>query len=405
MPTPLKLGMVGGGLGAFIGPVHRMAATLDGEAVFVAGALSSTPDRSIASGRAIGLTDDRNYPTWREMLERELARDPADRIDAVVIVTPNDTHHAIAKAFAEAGFNVILDKPLTHTLGQALDLVRAADRSGVVFAVTYTYTGYPMVKHAARLVRDGALGEIRKVAVEYHQGWLATRLEESGQKQAAWRTDPARSGPAGALGDIGTHAENLVATVTGLELDSLCADVSTFVPGRAVDDDAAILLRFTNGARGTLSCSQVAAGEENNLAIRVYGDRAGLAWSQEHPNHLWLMPLDGPRQLISRGGPGSPAPHATRIPSGHPEGYIEAFANIYRGAFEAIRARREGRPPASPLAAEFPTVRDGARGIHFVECALRSARSGSTWTDARWSPPPPPPTTSPPPSPAATRPA
>ena len=387
MQTPLKLGMIGGGLGAFIGPVHRMAATLDGQAVFTAGALSSTPERSLASGRDVGLRDDRNYPTWQEMLARELARSPEDRIDAVSIVTPNDTHHAIAKAFAEAGIHVILDKPLTHTLDQALDLVRAADASGVVFAVTYTYTGYPMVKRAAQLVREGALGEIRKVIVEYHQGWLGTRLEKSGQKQAAWRTDPARSGPAGALGDIGTHAENLVATVTGLEIESLCADVNTFVRGRALDDDAAVLLRFVGGARGTLSCSQVCTGEENNLTLRVYGDRGSLSWAQEHPNHLCFTPADGPKRLLSRAGPDAGQPHAVRLPSAHPEGYIEAFANIYRGTFEAIRAQRDRREPATPLAHEYPTARDGARGIHFIETVLRSARQGSTWTDARWTPP------------------
>ncbi|RMH11123.1 MAG: gfo/Idh/MocA family oxidoreductase [Planctomycetota bacterium] len=377
--TRLRYGMVGGGRDAFIGAVHRMAAALDGQAELVAGALSSTPEKSIASGRDLGLADDRNYGSWQDMLAGELARKPGDRIDFVSIVTPNHVHFPVAQAFAKAGIHVVLDKPMVLSSDQANALVQAVEESGVVFAVTYNYTGYPMVKQAAQLVRSGAIGNVRKVFVEYHQGWLSDKLEDTGQKQAAWRTDPKRSGIAGCVGDIGTHAENLVHTITGLEISELCADVTTFVQGRALDDDAAVLLRFSNGARGTLTCSQVCYGEENGLSIRVYGTKGALAWKQEEPNFLIYTPTDGAKRILKPGGPESAASaHATRLPPGHPEAFIEAFANIYRGAIEAIRALQAGEAPHG-LAAEFPTVYDGARGVRFIERVIESGRAGGSW--------------------------
>lgn len=381
MSSLLTFGMIGGGQGAFIGAVHRTAAIMDGQARFVAGALSSTPEKSLASGRDLGLADDRNYASWQEMLERESERPPADRIDFVSIVTPNHAHFAPANAFAAAGFNVVLDKPMVMDSIQAAQLATTVAKSGVVFAVTYNYTGYPLVKRAADLVRSGAIGPVRRIFVEYHQGWLATRLEASGQKQADWRTDPRRAG-AGAVGDIGSHAENLVSTITGLEIEQLCADANTFVPGRSIDDDAAVLLRFKGGARGVLTCSQVCVGEENNLSIRVYGESGAISWRQENPNELWLTQRDSAKRLITRGGPesGPAAAIATRIPPGHPEGFFEAFANIYRGVIEAIRDKREGRVPAG-LGGQFPTVHDGARGVRFIERVLESSRNGGTWLD------------------------
>ncbi|MFT2719057.1 Gfo/Idh/MocA family protein [Deinococcus sp. A31D244] len=389
MPLPLKLGMVGGGQGAFIGAVHRTAARLDGQFELVAGALSGTPEKALASGRELGLPDDRSYPTWEAMLAGELARPVGERIDAVSIVTPNHLHYPVARAFAAAGIHVICDKPLVHTGEQASDLLAVVRQSGVIFAVTFNYTGYPLIRHARDMIAAGTLGEIRKVIVEYHQGWLATNLEAEGSKQADWRTDPARSGVAGAVGDIGSHAMNLAETVTGLRLEAICADLSTFVPGRRLDDDGSVLLRFAGGARGALLCSQVEVGEENDLRLRVYGTQGGLSWSQENPNRLEYTPLDGPRQVLTRGqGYLSPAAQAaTRLPAGHPEAFLEAFANIYAGAAEAIRARQEDREP-DPLVAIYPTLEDGARGVHFIEKTVQSAGSDQKWTDARWSAPP-----------------
>lgn len=379
-PEPLTYAMVGGGRGAFIGAVHRMAVALDGGARLVAGALSSTPEKARESARDLGLPDERSHGSWQELLESERRRPDGERIDFVAIVTPNDSHFAIAEAFLHAGVNVVLDKPMVHTSTQAQQLVRSAGARGLVLAVTYNYTGYPLVKHARELVRSGELGTIRKVFVEYHQGWLATALEAEGQKQASWRTDPSRSGIAGAVGDIGTHAENLVSTVTGLEIEELCADLATFVPGRRLDDDASVLLRFASGARGVLTCSQVCVGEENNLAIRVYGTRGSVAWSQEHPNHLAFTAADGPRRIVTRAGAGvSPAAAPfTRLPAGHPEAFIEAFANVYKGVFEAIRARREGRA-ADPVLADYPTGADGLRGVRFIEAVVESSAAGGRW--------------------------
>ncbi|HEX7002795.1 MAG TPA: Gfo/Idh/MocA family oxidoreductase [Trueperaceae bacterium] len=376
---PLKLGMVGGGRDAFIGGVHRMAARLDGNFDLVAGALSSDPDKAKASGKELGLPADRNYGSWEEMLQGERALLEGERIDAVSIVTPNHVHHPVAKAFVEAGINVICDKPLTTSTDKALDLVEAAQAKGVVFAVTYNYTGYPMVKQARDMVRQGMLGELRKVIVEYNQGWLATKLEDQGAKQAEWRTDPERSGIGGAIGDIGSHAENLVATITGLELESVCAELTTFVPGRRLDDDANLLIRYQGGARGVLIASQIEVGEENDLRIRVYGSEGSIAWRQEDPNQLVFKPLEGPAQIYTRNGGGylSKASMAhSRLPSGHPEAFIEAFANVYGNVAAAIRGQE----------ADYPTVVDGARGVHFIEKTVESSRSDRKWTPAAWSP-------------------
>ena len=375
---PLKLGMVGGGKDAFIGAVHRTAARMDGNWTIMAGALSATPEKARASGRELGLADDRNYSSWTEMLETEAARPERNRIDAVSIVTPNHVHYPVAKAAIEAGFHVICDKPLVIDSEQARDLVAAVERAGVVFGVTYNYTGYPMVKQARKMVAQGKLGRLRKVVVEYNQGWLATKLEGGDNKQADWRTDPSRSGVGGAIGDIGSHAENLVSTITGLELEALCADLTTFVPGRKLDDDASVLLRFVGGARGILSVSQIEIGEENDLRIRVYGTEGSLTWRQENPNYLSYQTLDGPAQILSRGNAylGEAATEHTRIPAGHPEAFIEAFANVYGNIAAAIRGERD---------ADYPTVIDGARGVHFIERTVASAQSDAKWTDASWS--------------------
>ncbi|MEX2534830.1 MAG: Gfo/Idh/MocA family oxidoreductase [Trueperaceae bacterium] len=375
---PLRLAMVGGGKDAFIGGVHRMAARLDGNFVLTAGALSSSPDKARASGRALGLPADRNYGSWEEMLQGERALLEGDRVDAVAIVTPNHIHYPVAKAFVEAGFNVICDKPLTTSSENANDLVRAVEQSGKVFAVTYNYSGYPIVKQARDMVAQGHLGELRKVIVEYNQGWLATKLEDQGAKQAEWRTDPQRSGVGGAIGDIGSHAENLVATITGLEIESLCAELTTFVPGRRLDDDANLLIRYRGGARGVLIASQIEVGEENDLRIRVYGTEGSISWRQEDPNHLIYKPLEGPAQIFTRNGGeylSKSASAHSRLPSGHPEAFIEAFANVYGNVAAAIRGED----------AEFPTVADGARGVHFIEKTVESSRSEKKWTPATWS--------------------
>ena len=381
MTRPLRYGMVGGGRDAFIGAVHRKACALDGEATLVAGALSSDPEKARASGADLGLDPSRAYPSWQAMLDGELALPAEQRIEFVSIVTPNHVHYPVAKAFAAAGFHVVCDKPLVHTSEHADDLVRTAAASGTVFAVTYNYPGYPMVREARERVRSGQLGPIRKVIVEYNQGWLATALEQSGHKQAGWRTDPARSGAAGAIGDIGSHAENLVATVTGLEIAQICADLTSFIPGRRLDDNGDLLLRFEGGARGVLIASQVEIGCENDLRLRVFGEHGSLAWHQEEPNALLLDLLDQPRQILTRGNAYlSPAAQkASRLPAGHPEAFLEAFANVYLGAFEAIRAAQAGVAPG-PLEADFPTVVDGARGVRFIERTVESSRSDAKWT-------------------------
>jgi predicted dehydrogenase len=381
----LKMGMVGGGRDAFIGAVHRRAATLDGAVELVAGAFSSTPEKSKASAKDLYVADERAYGTYQEMIEQESALPEGERIDFVSIVTPNHMHYPIAKAFVEAGFNVVLDKPMVHTSEQAQDLIDAVRETGVVFAVTYNYTGYPLVKQARHMVGAGDLGEIRKIIVEYPQDWLATKLEEDGQKQAAWRTDPARSGIGGAIGDIGSHAENLVSTITGLEIEELCADLTTFVPGRPLDDDANVLMHFENGARGILSVSQVCIGQENNHKIRIWGTKGGLEWVQENPNYLTYWPAGEPMQVMSRGQGYlcEAAQRATRLPTGHPEAFIEAFGNIYLNVTDTIRAKILGVEP-SELESDFPTVYDGARGVYFIEKVVESSKSDQKWTSFDW---------------------
>jgi predicted dehydrogenase len=376
----LRYAMVGGGRDAFIGAVHRQAMALDGEYEMVAGALSSSPEKSLASGRDLGLADDRNHGTWQELLADELRRGPGERIDVVVIVAPNHVHYDAARAFVDAGFHVVCDKPLVHTSAQAEDLVARVAAQGTLFAVTYNYTGYPMVREARALVRAGAIGAVRKVIVEYHQGWLAGALETSTSKQSEWRTDPARNGPGGAMGDIGSHAENLVATVTGLEIERLCADLTSFAPGRQLDDDASLLLRFGGGARGVLLASQIAIGHENDLRLRVIGERGTLDWRQEDPNVLLHAPLGEPRRVLTRNSPGlsEAARRACRLPPGHPEGFIEAFANLYAGVAADLLARAHGQA-ADAEAAVYPRVEEGARGVRFIEKTVASAQGEAKW--------------------------
>src|SRR5215471_3927188 len=373
----LRLGMVGGGPGAFIGAVHRIAARLDDRYELVAAALSSDREKSLAGARELNIA--RAYGSFQEMASAE-SKLP-DGIEVVSIVTPNHMHHAPAKAFLEAGIDVICDKPLTTSLDDALDLAKTVKRTGLVFGLTHNYTGHPLVRQAREMVGTGELGPIRLVQVEYVQDWLSTPLEKTGQKQAEWRTDPARSGPGGSLGDIGTHAYNLAGFVTGLTCEAVAADVSTFVPGRRLDDNAHMMLRFSGGAKGSLWATQVAPGNENNLRLRVYGEKAGLEWHQENPNELSFTPLGQPKQTIRRGsaGTGRAAAHATRIPSGHPEGYLEAFAQLYNDLADQIVSRRERRPP-NPLSLLVPSVEDGVEGVRFIQTALESSRNASAWT-------------------------
>lgn len=373
----IRLGMVGGGSGAFIGGVHRMAARLDDHFELVAGALSSTAEKSLASGRELGLDPDRCYGSFEEMAEKEAAR--ADGIEAVSIVTPNHVHYPAAKAFLERGIHVICDKPLTSNLEDAKKLKAVAEASKALFVLTHNYTGYPMVRHARELVQSGALGEIRLVQMEYPQDWLAEPIEQTGQKQAAWRTDPKQSGAGGSTGDIGTHAYNLGCFISGLEIEELAADVHTFVAGRQLDDNAHVMMRFKGGAKGLLWCSQVAVGHENGLKVRVYGTKAGIEWVQADPTYLWFTRLGEPKQLITRGGAGAgaAAQRVTRIPSGHPEGYLEAFATIYSEAAAAIHAARTGAP-VDP-AVTYPTIDDGVKGVAFVEACVASSKKNGAW--------------------------
>lgn len=372
--------MVGGGIGAFIGNVHRMAAALDGELELVCGAFSSNAEKSKDSGEALGIPANRVYPDYETMMLTEQQLPADQRMHVVSIVTPNHVHFGPAKMALEQGFHVICDKPVAFNLEEALELQQIVEKTGLLFALTHNYTGYPMVKQARQMIRHGALGNIRKVVVEYPQGWLSTQVEASGQKQAAWRTDPTKSGIAGAMGDIGTHAENLAEYVTGLQISELCADISIFVPGRLLDDDGNILLRFNNGAKGILFASQIAAGEENNLNIRVYGEKGGLEWHQMEPNTLLVKWLDQPTQVY-RTGVGTLYPETLahfRIPAGHPEGYLEAFANIYRNFALCVRARMEGLEP-DPLHTDFPTIHDGVRGMRFIEKVIESGKSDQKW--------------------------
>ena len=354
-----------------------MAARLDGHYAFCAGALSSNPERAIASARALGLAADRSYPTYEEMLTAEAARD--DRIEAVAVVTPNHMHFPVAKASLDRGFHVICDKPMTVTIDEARQLRKAAETSGRILAVTYNYSGYPMIRQAREMIARGDLGRLRVVHGEYPQDWLAENIEQGGHKQAEWRTDPARSGAGGCIGDIGTHIYHLIGFVTGLEVESLCAELSTFVAGRKLDDNAQLMLRFKGGARGSIWASQVAAGCENGLQLRVFGDKGGIVWRQENPNEMTFSPLGEPARRLTRGGPGTgeAAARLTRIPAGHPEGYIEGFANIYGEIAAAIRAARDGsRLDANVI---FPSGADGESGVAFIEAAVQSSKAGATW--------------------------
>jgi len=370
--------MVGGGQGAFIGAVHRMAANLDGQIELVAGAFSSTLENSRKTGEQLFLNPERVYGSYEEMARAEARHPVEERMDFVAIVTPNFLHAPVAMAFLRAGFHVVCDKPMTLTLPEAKKLRAAVNKSGRVFALTHNYTGYPMVKEARKLVQEGRLGKILKVVAEYSQGWLLDKIEDEGQKQAAWRLDPKRAGASSCVGDIGSHAENLGRYITGLHVAELCAEFTSFIPGRTLEDDAAILIRYRGGAKGVLYCSQISCGEENNLNIRVYGTEGSLAWRQENPNELKLTLKDEPAKILRRGNGGlsEAAAKATRLPPGHPEAFLEAFANVYGGAVEAIRARLEGRKGAF----DFPTVEDGVEGLAFIEACVKSAKSGGKWT-------------------------
>ena len=375
------MGMIGGGEGAFIGGVHRIAAALDQQVDLVAGVFSRDSANNSGTGQRLFLDPARVYRTYEEMADREACL-PADRrIDFVAIVTPNSAHFGPAKTFLEHGFHVICDKPLTTTVSEANELVQIVERTGLVCAVTYNYTGYPLVRHARDLFRSGEMGVVRKVLVEYLQGWLVVSEEKQGSKQAAWRTNPAESGVGGAIGDIGTHALHLVEYVTGDSVVELCADKSTFLPDRTLDEDVNALLRFRNGGKGVLTVSQIATGEENALRLRIYASKGAIRWQQENPNYLELYRHGEPRQTLTRGRTeylSSDAMAATRIPWGHPEGFLEAFANVYVGAIHAIRCYLNGTP-ISPLAYDFPSVHDGCRGVQFIHRAVESANAGGTW--------------------------
>lgn len=370
----LRMGMVGGGRDAFIGAVHRMAARLDGEIELVAGAFSSDPEKSLLSGEDLYLAKDRVYGSYAEMARAEAALPEGERIDFVSIVTPNHLHFPVAKTFLEAGFHVICDKPMTFDVAEALELKQVVEDSGKVFALTHNYTGYPMVKEAREWVQSGRLGEIIKVVVEYPQGWLIENIDSEGQKQAAWRTDPSRAGASSCIGDIGSHAENLVRYITGLEIEALCADFSTFVEGRRLEDDGNMLVRYKGGARGVLYASQVSVGEENALSVRIYGRKAALEWHQEDPNDLILKYPDRPAECHRRGNGylSEVAARFTRLPAGHPEAFIEAFANIYMEAGRAIRDALEGKNDG-PY--DYPTVDDGVEGMRFIERSVASANA------------------------------
>lgn len=372
--------MVGGGRGAFIGAVHRMAAALDGQIELVCGAFSSNPEKSRLSGEDLMLPPERVYGSYTEMIEEEKKLPEGERMDFISIVTPNHVHYGPAKMALENGFHVVCDKPLCFDMKEAKKLVQLVEKKDLLFALTHNYTGYPMVKQARAMVANGDIGTIRKVVVEYPQGWLSTKLEDSEQKQAAWRTDPKRSGIAGAMGDIGTHAENLAEYITGLQITELCADISTFVDGRLLDDDGNVLLHFDNDAKGILHASQISAGEENNLNIRVYGTKGGFQWFQMEPNSLYVRWLDQPMQVLRTGvGELYPAAQAAaRIPAGHPEGYLEAFANIYKNFALSLQARLAGEKP-DPIHMDFPTVKDGLRGMQFIQSVIKSGKSKSKW--------------------------
>ena len=373
----IRLGMVGGGQGAFIGAVHRIAARMDDRYQLLAGAFSGDPERALASGSELGIDPGRTYTDYKKMASRE--RRLKNGIEVVAIVTPNHLHYPVARAFIDAGIHVICDKPLVTSSRDARKLMQAVDKKGVLFAVTYNYSAYPMIRQAQQMVEEGALGEIRVVQVEYPQDWLATSLELTGQKQAEWRTDPERAGPGGCIGDIGTHAYHLAEFVSGLKVESLCAELTTFVDGRMLDDNVQVMLRYNNGARGMLWASQVAPGNENALRLRVYGSIGGLEWSQEDPNYLWYTPFGDARRLITRAGAECEdiANRLTRTPPGHPEGYLEGFANIYREFADTVVAHRLGTTPDEEV--RFPSLDEGLSGVAFIEAAVKSSNGNGKW--------------------------
>lgn len=382
MKRRMRMGMVGGGPGSFIGPVHRIAAMMDNRIELVCGCFDVVPERSLQGGRDLFLPSNRVYSTYPELFEKEKKLPEGERMDFVSIVTPNAVHFPVAKMALESGFNVVCEKPMTFNLEQAQELEKLVKKTGLLFALTHNYTGYPMVKEARNLVQSGKLGKIRKIVVEYPQGWLATRLEATGQQQAAWRTDPKQAGGSCCVGDIGTHAENLTEYITGLRIEDLCADLTTFVPGRPLEDDGNVLMRLTGGARGVLYASQISVGEENALHIRVYGEKGGLQWHQQEPNTLIVKWPDRPSECYRSGGDHGYLSKAalanTRLPSGHPEGFYEAFANIYRNFATSLAALKEGKTP-SPEENDFPKVGDGVRGMAFIQTVLESAKGGSKW--------------------------
>lgn len=378
----LRFGMVGGGQGAFIGAVHRIAATLDQQAELVAGCFSRDPENTRITGEKLYLDPSRCYRTYEEMAEKEAKLPPDKRIDFVSIVTPNVSHFPIAKTFLEHGFHVVCDKPMTYTLDEAKELVKLVEQTGLVFGLTHNYTGHPLVRHARHLFRSGEMGTVRKVIVEYLQDFLMTPQEKLGSKQAAWRVDPAQAGIGGTMGDVGTHCVNLLEYITGDPIVQICADKSTFLPGRVLDEDVNALLRFKGGGKGVLTISQVACGEENNLILRVYCTNGAIKWAQENPNVLELYRYGEPKRILTRAaGYLSPAAaEATRLPAGHPEGYLEAFATIYAGVIEAIRRYIDGQPLKTEEY-KFPTVYDGLRGMQFIYAAYESATKGSVWVN------------------------
>lgn len=382
MNRKLRMGMIGGGPGAFIGEVHRKAARMDGGIEIVAGAFHIDPKLSHEMGKQLCIDPSRAYDNYQQMIEAESKRE--DKVDFVSVCTPNNWHFPIASAFLKAGFNVMCEKPMTMTLKEAKEMKKIAEKSGKIFGLMHNYPGYPMVKLARDMVRQGDLGKIYKIIVQYPQGWLVRAIEKTGQQQASWRTDPKQSGAAGCIGDIGTHAENMAHYITGLEIEELCADLTTFVPGRLLDDDGNVLVRWSKGAKGILHASQISIGEENGLAIWVYGENKAIEWHQEHPNYLYVKVIDGPVQVWRRGngyvGAKSPAAaRATRIPSGHPEAFLEAFANNYCNFADTIRAKIDGRKPTE-LELDFPGVEEGITGMAFIETVVESSKKGAKWT-------------------------
>ena len=382
MKRKLRMGMIGGGKDAFIGAIHRIAANMDGLIELVCGALSSSPEKAIESGRTLFLPEDRIYPNYEEMILQESRLPAGERMDFVSIVTPNHAHFAPAMMALEHGFHVVIDKPITFTLEEAKLLKKKTEETGLSLLLTHTYAGYPMVKQAREMVKAGELGKIRKIIVEYPQGWLSRLSEKDGNPQAAWRTDPARSGKSGCMGDIGTHAAHLAEYISGLKITQLCADLSIVVDGRALDDDGNVLLKFDNGSNGVLIASQIAAGEENALRIRVYGEKGGLEWAQQEPNTLILKWLDAPVQILRAGGHqlSSYAAFNSRTPGGHPEGYLEAFANLYRNFALCVSAKNEGIK-AVPEAYDYPSVDEGIRGMAFINNVVNSSLSNDKWTN------------------------